>query len=188
MPEASGRLQKWAIELGEHDIQYKPRVSIKGQAVADFFVEMAENTQDMPNVPEDPSSDSQFSPFKQWTLFVDGASSTDGSGAGLLLCDPTGIELTYALRFDFTATNNEAEYEALIAGIELARKMQVEQLQVYSDSQVVVNQINGSYEAREPQLQKYLARVRQLLEKFSMAVVSRIPRSQNKRADALSIL
>lgn len=58
VPEASGGLQKWAIELGEHDIQYKPRVSIKGQAVADLIVEMAENTQDMPNVPEDPSSDS----------------------------------------------------------------------------------------------------------------------------------
>lgn len=105
-PEASGRLQKWAIELGEHDIQYKPRVSIKGQAVADFIVEMAENTQDVstdvPIVSENPSSDSPFLPDKQWTLFVDGASSTDGSGAGLLLCDPTGVELTYALRFDFT--------------------------------------------------------------------------------------
>lgn len=66
--------------------------------------------------------------------------------------------------------------------------MHAAQLQVYSDSQVVVNQINGSYEAKEPQLQKYLARVRQLLAKFSVAVVSRIPRSQNKRADALSKL
>lgn len=118
-PEASGRLQKWAIELGEHDIQYKPRVSLKGQAVADFIVDLVENMQNTSDIPEEPNLDLQVPFTQQWTLYVDGASSTDGSGAGLLLSDPTGIELTYALRFDFTATNNEAEYEALIAGLEL---------------------------------------------------------------------
>lgn len=107
--------------------------------MADFIVEMAENTPDVVDPHTVLNHDLQTLPHKQWTLYVDGASNTDGSGAGLVLCDPDGVELTYALRFDFTATNNETEYEALIAGLELARKMKVEQLQVYSDSQVVVN-------------------------------------------------
>ena len=58
-----------------------------------------------------------------WTLYIDGASSEEGSGAGLILADPDGKEVTYALRFEFPASNNEAEYEALIAGLELAVKM-----------------------------------------------------------------
>ncbi|GJX97849.1 reverse transcriptase domain-containing protein [Tanacetum coccineum] len=67
-----------------------------------------------------------------WTLFTDGASSAEGSGARLILTDPNGQEVTYALRFDFKTSNNEAEYEALIACLELAIQMEVQHLQVFS--------------------------------------------------------
>ncbi|XP_071933287.1 uncharacterized protein [Coffea arabica] len=95
-----------------------------------------------------------------WTLYVDGASSKEGCGAGLLLISPTGEELPYALRFDFRASNNESEYETLIAGMEMARKLGARSLKVYSDSQLIVNQF----------------------------MLEQIPRSLNKRADALSKL
>ncbi|GJU81353.1 reverse transcriptase domain-containing protein [Tanacetum coccineum] len=85
-----------------------------------------------------------------WTLFTDGSSYIDGSGAGLILTDPKGTEFTYALRFRFDATNNEAEYEALIAGLRIAEQMGVENLQTHMDSCLVANQINGSYIAKEP--------------------------------------
>lgn len=148
---------KWAIELGEHDIEYRPRGAIKGQALADFLVEMQENSVDMgtdPNVKNRlpiPAPKAEY-----WSLFVDGSSNEDGSGAGLLLISPQGKESTYALRFDFPTTNNEAEYEAVLTGLELARKMKARHVHIYSDSQVVVHQINDVYEVREPQLQRYL--------------------------------
>ncbi|GKF99267.1 reverse transcriptase domain-containing protein, partial [Tanacetum coccineum] len=93
-----------------------------------------------------------------WTLFIDGASSSGGSGASLILTNPDGEEITYALRFEFPASNNEAEYEALIAGLELAIKMEVHHLQVFSDSLLVTTHVKGSYEAREESMKRYLAK------------------------------
>lgn len=156
-PEASGLLMKWAIELGEHDIEYRSRGAIKGQALADFLVEMRENSSEVGTDPK--TKNRNHTPTTgpgDWSLFVDRASNEDGSGAGLLLISPEGLEFTYALRFDFRATNNEAEYEAVITGLELARKMKAQRVKVYSDSQIVVNQINGHYEVREPQLLNYI--------------------------------
>ncbi|GJX25472.1 reverse transcriptase domain-containing protein [Tanacetum coccineum] len=91
----------------------KPRVSIKGQILVDFIVER-------------PEDDSLAAPMEveeelsePWTLFTNGSSYVDGSGAELIFTNPEGIEFTYALRFEFNATNNEAEYEALIAGLRI---------------------------------------------------------------------
>ncbi|GJY43128.1 reverse transcriptase domain-containing protein [Tanacetum coccineum] len=109
--EMSGRMLKWKFELEGYDIQYRPRASIKGQILADFIVERPE--EESPDVPmTEPEEIS-----KPWTLFIDGSSCIDGSGAGLILTNPEGVEFTYAMRFRFEATNNEAEYEALIAGM-----------------------------------------------------------------------
>ena len=73
-----------------------------------------------------------------WKLFVDGATNAQGSRAGLILTSSEGIDIEYALRFGFQASNNEAEYEAVIAGLSLAHSMEVDQLEVCSDSQLVV--------------------------------------------------
>ncbi|CDO99984.1 unnamed protein product [Coffea canephora] len=123
-----------------------------------------------------------------WTLFVDGSSSKDGCGAGLLLTSPLGDELAYALRFDFRASNNESEYEALIAGMMIARKLGAESIEVYSDSQLIVNQVGGSYEVKEEPLRRYVAKVRELETQFRIFTLKQVPRSQNRRADALSKL
>ncbi|XP_071907810.1 uncharacterized protein [Coffea arabica] len=123
-----------------------------------------------------------------WTLFVDGSSSKDGCGAGLLLTSPFGDELAYALRFDFRASNNETEYETLIAGMMIARKLGAESIEVYSDSQLIVNQVGGSYEVKEEPLRRYVAKVRELETQFKLFMLKQVPRSQNKRADALSKL
>ncbi|XP_071906258.1 uncharacterized protein [Coffea arabica] len=123
-----------------------------------------------------------------WTLYVDGASSKEGCGAGLLLISPPGEELPYALRFDFRASNNESEYEALIAGMEMARKLGARSLKIFSDSQLIVNQVGGSYEVKEGALKKYVAKTHKLKGLFEQFALEQIPRSQNKRADALSKL
>ena len=114
-PETSGRLMNWAIELSEFDIRYKPKTSIKGQILADFVmeftsVELTEATQATSDLPV-------------WRLSVDGAANAQGSGVGIILTSLEGIDIEYALRFGFQASNNEAEYEAVIAGFNLAHSM-----------------------------------------------------------------
>nr|GEZ51875.1 reverse transcriptase domain-containing protein [Tanacetum cinerariifolium] len=79
-----------------------------------------------------------------WTLFTDGSSCVDGSGAGLILTNPDRVEFTYALRFQFAASNNEAEYEALIAGLQIATQMGVKNVQANVDSKLVANQVLGT--------------------------------------------
>ena len=144
----SGRLMKWAIDLSKFDIRYKPKIAIKGQVLTDFVMEFtstepAENAQTMTDLPI-------------WKLSVDGASKAQGSGAGLILTSPEGIDIEYALRFGFQASNNEAEYEAVIAGLNLAHSLEVDQLEVCSDSQLVVRQIEETYEAKSGRMILYL--------------------------------
>ncbi|GJZ90992.1 reverse transcriptase domain-containing protein [Tanacetum coccineum] len=106
-----------SVTLGEHNITYRPRTSVKGQILADFLVEKPyESPSDTPmvEVPQEP-----------YTLFTDRSSCIDGSSVGLVLTSPEGTEFTYALRFQFTASNNEVEYEALIAGLRIATQMGV---------------------------------------------------------------
>ncbi|GJZ97021.1 reverse transcriptase domain-containing protein [Tanacetum coccineum] len=93
------------------------RTSVKGQILADFLVEKPDESPPDTSVVETPQ--------EPWTLFTDGSSCVDGSGAGLILTSPEGTEFTYALRFQFTASNNEAEYEALIADLRIATHMGV---------------------------------------------------------------
>ncbi|GKB66774.1 reverse transcriptase domain-containing protein, partial [Tanacetum coccineum] len=121
-----------------------------------------------------------------WTLFTDGSSCVDGSGAGLILTNPEGAEFTYAMRFRFEATNNEAEYEALIAGLQIAEQMGIKNLQAHVDSRLVANQVNGSCVAKESGMVQYLNKVRALAKSFKEFSIKQIPRSENKKADALS--
>ena len=149
---------KWAIELSEFDIKYKPKTAIKGQVLVDFFMEFtsakpAENAQ----MPTD---------LLIWRLSIDGAKNAQGSGAGLILTSPEGIDIEYALRFGFQASNNEVEYEAVIVGLNLAHSMEVDQLEVCSDSKLVVRQIVDTYEAKSEKMILYLKKVRDLLKKL----------------------
>nr|GEU49337.1 reverse transcriptase domain-containing protein [Tanacetum cinerariifolium] len=128
--------------------QYRPMTSVKGQILADFIVEY----------PEDDTPDTSIEDMEEisdpWILFTNGSSCIDGSGAGLIITNPEGMEFTYALRFRSNATNNEAEYEALIAGLRIVRKMGVQNLQANVDSKLVANQVNGIYIAKESSMIK----------------------------------
>ena len=123
-----------------------------------------------------------------WKISVDGASNAQGSGAGLILTSPEGIDIEYALRFGFHVSNNEAEYEAVIAGLNLAYSLEVDQLEVYSDSQLVVRQIEDTYEAKSGRIILYLQKVRELLKKFVLVQVKHVPIAGNSRAEALAKL
>nr|GEX53770.1 reverse transcriptase domain-containing protein [Tanacetum cinerariifolium] len=142
--ETSIKLEKYAVKLGAYNITYIPRNAVKGQVLADFLSKAPEGEKEelyfqMPEVPLEKDD------IESWTLFTDEASSPKGSGAGLVLIGPRGIEYTYALRLTFPSTNNEAEYEALLAGLRIARQMNISNIEVKVDSKLVANQINRNY-------------------------------------------
>ncbi|GJU04715.1 reverse transcriptase domain-containing protein [Tanacetum coccineum] len=119
-------------------------------------------------------------------MFTDGSSCVDGSGVGLILTNPEGAEFTYALRFRFDATNNEAEYEAFIAGLRIAEQMGVKNLKTNMDSSLVANQVNGSYIAKEPRMIQYLEKVKTLASSFKKFSIKQVPLSENKKAHVLA--
>nr|GEU73603.1 reverse transcriptase domain-containing protein [Tanacetum cinerariifolium] len=106
--------------------------------------------------------------------------------AGLILTNLKGKEFTYALRFGFDATNNEVEYEAFIAGLRIAEQMGVKNLQANVDLRLVANQVNETYVAKEADMIRYLKKVKALAGSFKAFSIKQIPRSENKKAGALS--
>ena len=119
------------------------------------------------NTPAQPIETTQLTPdLPIWRLSIDGAANSQGSCASLILTSPDGIDVEYALRFRLQAFNNEAEYEAFIDGLNLTHSMEADQLEICSDSQLVVKQIEDSYEARGEKMILYLKKVRELLKTF----------------------
>ena len=102
-----------------------------------------------------------------WDLHVDRASNAQGASAGVVLTNPDREMLRYTLRFEFKASNNEVEYEALIVGLELAQRLGVENLRIHCDSQLIVNQVKGDYTTIEPNMIAYLAKKLKNLEAIS---------------------
>ncbi|XP_074374144.1 uncharacterized protein LOC141714528 [Apium graveolens] len=192
-PESSGRMLKWAVELGQFDLEYCPRTAIKGQALADFVLEFDEEVDDKAIVlaeptPQEshPDEKKQELPHPRWTLHVDGAVNNNGSGVGIVLITPEGHRLMSAIHFKFYAINNDAEYEALINGLKLALEVGAMNLIVRSDSELVVNQVYGGFQARGPRTELYMRCAKRLLGKFSSARLESVPREESSNADALA--
>ncbi|KAL0433489.1 UNVERIFIED_CONTAM: hypothetical protein Slati_2683200 [Sesamum latifolium] len=153
-PEASGRLVKRVIKLSEYDISYLLRTTNKAQAKAYFMSEMTGTTQE--------------EVFKQrpWLLHVDGSSTAQESGADILLTTPQGNDIEFLIKFEFNASNNKAEYEALVLGMRIAQDSGALHLLAYSDSQLIVKQVNAEYEAKEESMVQYLQQIEELKIKF----------------------
>ncbi|XP_068486581.1 uncharacterized protein [Phaseolus vulgaris] len=114
-----------------------------------------------------------------WVLSVDGSSNQQGSGADVILEGPNGLLIEQALRFSFKASNNQAEYEALVAGMLLAKEMGARSLLVKSDSLLIIGQVIGEYQAKDPQMAAYLEYVRLLREAFDVFELVHALREQN---------
>ncbi|KAL5571186.1 hypothetical protein UlMin_020783 [Ulmus minor] len=180
-PEASGRLAKWSIELGEFDIQFKPRTAIKGQALADFIAKFTYT----PEMSEKLTTQTQNS---QWKLYVDGSSTETSSRAGIILVSPDGVKLSCAVLFKFKATNNQAEYEALLSGLRLAKEVSAQHLTIYSDSQLVVSQVNSEFQAKGEKMASYLEKAKEAMNQFDTVSIIQVPRAENTNADTLARL
>ncbi|RVW70030.1 Retrovirus-related Pol polyprotein from transposon 17.6 [Vitis vinifera] len=145
-PDLTGRMLQWAIELSEYGIEFQPKLSMKGQVMADFVLEYSRK----------PIQHKESSEKEWWTLRVDGASRSSGSGVGLLLQSPTGEHLEQSIQLGFPASNNEAEYEVILSGLDLALALSVSKLRVYSDSQLVVRHVQKEYKAKDAHMARYL--------------------------------
>ena len=111
-----------------------------------------------------------------------------GSGAGIVVTTPEGDSVECALRFDFKATNNQAEYEALIARLKVCTALGADEVEVFSDSQVIVNQVLDEYQAKDENMIAYLKLAKELLRRFKEYKIIQIPREENKQADVLAKL
>ncbi|XP_050238236.1 uncharacterized protein LOC126687723 [Mercurialis annua] len=178
-PETSGRMVSWSFQLGEHDIRYEPRKTLKAEALADFVVEMTEK----PDTEEPREA-------VTWNLYVDGASNDLGAGEGVFLEGPMGITIEYSVHLKFKATNNVAEYEALITRLSIAKAMKTEVLRIHSDSQLVTGQIGGQFQAKEAKMARYVEKAKEILndiERFGGEwEIFPIPREENAAADAIA--
>ena len=127
-------------------------------------------------------------PSPNWTLHVDGSSTNKGAGAGVQLQSPTGELIRQSFSFGFPASNNEAEYESLIAGLRLAKVVKAKRLSAYCDSQLVASQFSGDYDARNDRMDAYLKIEQSLAAEFKFFELVKVPRGKNVCADALAAL
>ena len=142
------------MKLSMCDIKYKPRSSIKSQALAYFVVEFSDDL--IVEVEIEAKQLLEEKNIWKWTLFTDGASNQKGAGLGIILKSPQGGILPHTIGCEFNVTNNEAEYEALIMGLQLAKDLWIKDLQVFVDSLLLTNHFNGSYAVKGEKLDLYL--------------------------------
>jgi ribonuclease HI len=162
---------------GDHgrDDLIRPRKAIKSQVLADFVAEWVDTQ--LPTAPIQP---------ELWTMFFDGSLMKTLSGAGLLFISPLGKHLRYVLRLHFPASNNVAEYEALVNGLRIAIELGVRCLDAHGDSQLVIDQVMKNSHCRDPKMEAYCDEVRCLEDKFYGLELNHIARRYNETADELA--
>jgi ribonuclease HI len=173
--EASGRIAKWVVELMGETLSFVPRKSVKSQVLADFLAEWVDTQ--LPIAPIQP---------KLWTMYFDGSLMKTGAGAGLLFISPLGKHLRYVLRLHFLASNNVAEYEALVNGLCIAVELGVRRLDARGDSQLVIDQVMKNSHCRNWKMEAYCDEVRRLEDKFYGLELNHIARRYNETTDELA--
>jgi ribonuclease HI len=123
-----------------------------------------------------------------WKIFFDGASSKEGVGAGVVLVSPAQETIALSYKLEFEATNNVAEYEALVLGLRAAKDMGIEEISVFGDAELIVHQVKNIYQAKHPRLRSYRNEVWDLIDNFFLAFnISFIPREENIMVDSLAV-
>jgi ribonuclease HI len=175
--DASGRIAKWAIELSPYTPQYDKRDTIKSQVLADFFIDWAEIQY------EPPLPDANY-----WRMHFDGSKTIHGLGAGIVLTSPKNDQLRYVLQIHFAASNNVAEYEALVHGLKVSKDIGICRIMCFSDSDLVIQQCSGIWDVHDANMGSYRFLVQQMSGYFEGCEFRHVPQAQNEAADTLSKL
>ncbi|XP_070671534.1 uncharacterized protein [Malus domestica] len=141
-PIVKGRIGKWTMALSEFSLQYVPQKAVKGQALADF---LAQHPSPYGFGDADVEIGMVVTRDNYWTMYFDGSSTSSSAGAGIVLQSPHNDRWYFSLKLDFECTNNQAEYEALVIGLGLLLDLRATRALVLGDSELVINQINGSF-------------------------------------------
>jgi ribonuclease HI len=173
MPILNGRIVKWILSLSEFELKIESAKSVKGQIIADFITEH-----------RDPSID--LLKITPWALFFDGSSCGKGGGLGILLISPRGEMFEFAIPIQPTVTNNQAEYEVLLRGLQYLKEAKAVSVEIYGDSELVIKQLNGQYECRNDVLRNYYEECKEILKSFQLAILQHIPREHSEEANRLA--
>jgi ribonuclease HI len=175
-PSATGHVSLWGIELSPLDITYEKRKAIKSQVLPDFTAEWLE----LQNIgPPDLLS--------VWTMYFNGSKRIQGAGAGVVLISPQGDKLKYVLRMSFPqASNNEAEYEALLHGMKMAKACGATRLKIFGDSNLVVQQVMNKCDTISDNMTAYRNLYYYLVGTFDGCKVWHVSRASNEEADNLA--
>jgi ribonuclease HI len=173
--EASGRIAKWAVELMGETLSFAPRKAIKSQVLADFLAELVD-TQLL------------IAPIQAelWTMYFDRSLMKTGTSAGLLFISPLGKHVRYVIRLHFLASNNVAEYEALVNGLRIAVELGVWRLDARGDLQLIIDQVMKNFHCRDRKMEAYYDEVRCLEDKFYGLELNHVARRYNETADELA--
>jgi ribonuclease HI len=174
--EPTGRVGKWAAELNEFTIDFVNRSSIQSQVLVDFIIDWT------------PGAHEEVHPtnIEAWTVFCDGSWGTFGGGATAILISPSKVKTCYAARLELNCTNNIAEYEVVLLGLQKPKAMGIRRAILKSDSQVITGQVHKSSEARDSKLEKYLDTIRRMEASFEGFSVKNIPRGDNEQTYLLA--
>jgi ribonuclease HI len=175
--DANGRIVKWSVELGEFEIEFCPRRAIKSQILADFVSEWTEIQ--MPPPKERP---------EHWIMYFDGTLNLEGAGTGVLFISPQGEQLKYVLQIHYKASNNGAEYDALIHSLRIAVSFGIKRLLAFGDSKVVIEQVNKEWDCVKDTMDAYCAEIQKLEGHFEEIEFQHVPRNNHIAADVLSKL
>jgi len=165
------------VELGALSIEFLPHSTIKSEALVDFIAEWTEI--------QDPPLDERP---EHWVMYFDGALNLDGTGVGILFISPRGEQLKYVLLLLFKATNNAAEYGALIHGLKIAASLSIKRLLAYGNSKVVIQQVNKDWDCTQEKMDAYYKEIRKLEAHFYCLEFHHVLRDYNMAADVLSKL
>src|SRR6188472_119557 len=123
-----------------------------------------------------------------WTLYFDGASNQKGCGVGVLLVSPKEEHVPISIKLDFDVTNNAAEYEACVVGLEIALALGVKKLMIFGDSSLIINQISKRWKVRSESLAPYQTYLETLTNQLEKVEYTYLPREENQFVDALAKL
>ncbi|XP_015075475.1 uncharacterized protein LOC107019515 [Solanum pennellii] len=187
-PVLSDLLARWYLQFQQFEIVYIPQKSVKGQALADFLADHP-----IPNdwelTDEFPDEDAMLIEFQPpWKMYFDGAAHRGGASAGVVFITSQQEILPFSFILKQCCSNNVAEYQALILGLEMAVDMKQLHLQVFGDSQLVINKLLGSYEVKNPELRPYHDYAQKLIRWLGDLILQHVRRTENKKADALATL
>jgi ribonuclease HI len=174
-PILSGRMGKWVHSLVEFDLVFKPFRMVRGQVVADFIVDHGMEVDDTCLVNTCP-----------WTLVFDGSVCLQGCGIGYVMKCPSGAVHEMVARLEFKCTNNQVEYEALLAGLEAMIDVGAKDVEAFRDSQLVVQLMRGESLCLDSILNNYQEKCMSLVEKLDTIYIEHVPCEKNKTADDLA--